>query len=388
MMDIPNDLGVWVLAGQSNMEGVGALAQALPPNDAVFAFNSAGDWEVAQEPLHRLWESYTRVHRTMRRQNQPANRAELTDQQLAEEERRDRTNGVGPGLAFATAMVETLGRPVGLIPCAHGGTSLFQWSWEHREQGDNSLYGAMLDRINAAGGDLRGVLWYQGESDSNDRVNSRTYQQRLERWISEVRTDVMNPTLPVLIVQIARHVLPPGTPDERGRLWDEVREGQRRVAQTIPNVYTTTAVDLGLTDPIHIDSAAQHRLGRRLARIAAALEQGEVPVCPDVTDIAIGTPDRGVGVLHVHCKGVTGGWAVNPVHGFEILDASGHPHPRNFVVSAGPLPEDPATVEVRLGMQPNATDRIAYGKGLDPCCNLVDEADMPLPAFAPRGIGG
>ena len=34
-------------------------------------------------------------------------------------------------------------------------------------QGGDSLYGGMLRRFELAGGRVKGVLWYQGESDAN-----------------------------------------------------------------------------------------------------------------------------------------------------------------------------------------------------------------------------
>lgn len=37
---------------------------------------------------------------------------------------------------------------------------------------------------------------------------------------------------------------------------------------------------------------------------------------------------------------------------------------------------------------PDATVRVGYGLGLDPRCDLVDEADMPLCAFLPRRMDG
>ncbi|MCL4218335.1 MAG: hypothetical protein KJ052_15210, partial [Candidatus Hydrogenedentes bacterium] len=40
----------------------------------------------------------------------------------------DWTKGAGLGLPFAKAVAEATGRPIGLVPCAHGGTSMTQWS--------------------------------------------------------------------------------------------------------------------------------------------------------------------------------------------------------------------------------------------------------------------
>ncbi len=158
--------GAWVLAGQSNMSGVGELSRALPPDERVRAFTSAGRWETAQEPLHRSWESFTPVHQALNRPGLPPEKQNWSDAELAAEEVRTRRFGTGLGLAFGKAMADATGRTIGLIPAAHGATSLEQWSPARKAEGGHSLYGAMLERIARAGGRLQGVLWYQGESDA------------------------------------------------------------------------------------------------------------------------------------------------------------------------------------------------------------------------------
>ena len=45
---------LWILAGQSNMEGVGDLENVQPPDPRVHSFDQLDRWGVAQEPLHNL----------------------------------------------------------------------------------------------------------------------------------------------------------------------------------------------------------------------------------------------------------------------------------------------------------------------------------------------
>ena len=47
---------LWVLAGQSNMEGVGGLVEVETPHPLVHSFQSRETWAVAEEPLHWLGE--------------------------------------------------------------------------------------------------------------------------------------------------------------------------------------------------------------------------------------------------------------------------------------------------------------------------------------------
>ena len=53
---------IWVLAGQSNMEGIGNLAHAPKPHPMVRAFYMRDEWGIAQEALHYLSEAVDIVH--------------------------------------------------------------------------------------------------------------------------------------------------------------------------------------------------------------------------------------------------------------------------------------------------------------------------------------
>ncbi len=45
---------LWILAGQSNMEGVGNLVDVQEPSPLVHTFDMADRWGAAEEPLHTL----------------------------------------------------------------------------------------------------------------------------------------------------------------------------------------------------------------------------------------------------------------------------------------------------------------------------------------------
>ena len=181
----------------------------------------SGEWVRAEDPLHRLWESFTAVHTDIMRPNLPPEWKDCTNEELARETASQRIMGVGPGVSFGVAMADALGRPVGLIPAAHGGTTLDQWSQARKGEGDHSLYGAVLQRIERAGGNLRGVLWYQGESDGNNGDES-TYAERFDEWIAALRADTARADLPVAVVQLGRVVRPGLQGTELA--WETIRE--------------------------------------------------------------------------------------------------------------------------------------------------------------------
>jgi sialate O-acetylesterase len=53
---------LWVLAGQSNMQGVGDLIDVTPPHPQVMMLGMDGKWAQAEEPLHWLVDSPDPVH--------------------------------------------------------------------------------------------------------------------------------------------------------------------------------------------------------------------------------------------------------------------------------------------------------------------------------------
>lgn len=379
-----NDYDVWVLAGQSNMQGCGWLHGALAPDERVWSFNSAGQWEIGNEPLHRLWESCTPVHQELMRLWLPEADKQVSDEEYARRENETRTGGAGLGLSFAIAMAEALGRPVGLIPAAHGGTSLDQWSPSLKYLGGRSLYGAMLQRIQMAGGKLRGILWYQGESDATLMSLASSYAKRFDEWIAAVRADTGIADLPVYVVQIGRVVEPP---DRQGLWlgWDLVREALRTLPERTPHTAVTSAVDLTLVDLIHIDTHGLVRLGQRLAKLALAGRQ----FGPQVAGIErFKSPAGLVNAIRVRFRGLTGGWQVTDnLGGFEVRLPEAEYRDPLYVVNAWVDPAGDGTdIIVLLNREMDADVSLGYGLGLNPACDLADEADMPLCAFLPQAV--
>jgi sialate O-acetylesterase len=385
--DIAN-LDCWVLAGQSNMEGVGQEADSLPPDERVWVFSSAGNWEIAQDPIHKLWESFTPVHLDLSRAGSPADQWPGDEQVLADWAKNRAGSAAGLGVAFGQAMADGTGRPVGLIPAAHGGTSLEQWNPAKKSEGGHSLYGAMLERLAKAGGKLRGILWYQGCSDANEEW-APSYLDRMAAWVAAARSDTGLPDLPVLVVQIGNLV----QPDLGGwgpKWWDMIREALRRLPEVVPHTTVTSAVDLGLTDCIHIHTPGLHRLGRRLARQALAITgAADFPLGPRVERLErAGAWGNGLPLVRVVCGGVTGAWwPAYHISGFAVRTPEHEPHPTVQIITAERDPGDATALRLLLSAEPDDQVRIGYGLGLNPFCNAVDDADMPLPAFWEQEIG-
>lgn len=177
------DRNIFILAGQSNMAGRGGVLNntgtgiatwdgVVPPqsrpNPSVLKLDAHLTWVEAREPLDADIDSR-------------------------------KTNGVGPGMAFANSVLEK--HPdfglIGLVPCAIGGSNISEW-----ERG-KELYFQMIKRAKASlrdGGTIRALLWYQGETDTVNLHDAQSYQRRVHKFFLDVRDDLQSPLLPIIQV--------------------------------------------------------------------------------------------------------------------------------------------------------------------------------------------
>ncbi len=245
---------LWMLAGQSNMEGCGLMTKADHEQQAdpeIRAFYMEDEWRPA---LHGLCEPYRSVYRV--------------HVKLYPEGAIKWNRCVGPGISFAKEMKRyTGGVPQGLVIAAHGGTSMSQWSPKLKEQGtDESLYAAMLDRFVRNGSHLRGMFWYQGCSDTSPE-DSAVFTERMLEFVRTVRAD-MGEQLPIVQVQIGpvHHIF-----RDYENYWNSVRMQQYELTRQLPLFDTISAVNKDLTDYIHLSSGAQQQIGREGAESMAHL---------------------------------------------------------------------------------------------------------------------
>ncbi len=368
---------LWVLAGQSNMEGVGNLVDVQAPVEAIHSFNMADAWGVARDPLHRLRSSADAVHWAKNEKGDPER---WTVEREDEEIYNRRKKGAGLALPFALELYRRTGVPIGLIPCAHGGTSMDQWSPAEKAKGGGSLYGATIRRIAAVGGKVKGVLWYQGESDANEKA-APGFAAKFEALIAAFRADTGQADLPFYYVQIGRFVNNSGP-----AYWNQVQEAQRLAELKIPRAGMAAAVDLTLDDQIHVSTPDLKRLGRRLARLAAkdlfpgdkesaGFTKGPRPVSAKADGASV----------KVKFDGVNGQLSSDGrISGFSIHDAKGDAVP--LIYKARFDPNDATVIQLDVFTKLPAGATLQYGAGKDPYCNIRDTADMALPAFGPIPI--
>ncbi|XP_078166324.1 carbohydrate esterase, putative (DUF303) [Carex rostrata] len=231
---------VFILAGQSNMSGRGGvqwyhglyLWDDVVPDEcaaspSILRLSVDLNWEEARDPLHIDIES------------------------------KSKTCGVGPGMSFANHVLKETGCTspnIGLVPCAIGDTAIKEW-----EKG-SKLYNQMVQRTKAAteigdGGEIKAILWYQGESDTDSDHASEVYGENLKNFIEDVRLDLGLPNLPFIQVALA-------SGSERNI--EKVRKAQ--LGLKLPNLVCVDAMGLPLnSDDLHLTTQAQVKLGKMLA---------------------------------------------------------------------------------------------------------------------------
>lgn len=230
---------IYVIAGQSNSAGYGKDPVYDPPEIGIHILRNSGKWDLASHPLN---DSTHTVH----------------------PENRDRANpGHSPYLAFSRLLKKELGYPIGLIQTALCGSGLESWNPGE----DGILYRNMLSIVRSQGGKLKGILWYQGCSDTREPLCD-TYLERFRNMVSCLRVDLEEESLPFLTVQINRKTTPSDPASDQ--CWAKVREAQRAAARGIPHVYIVPSLDCTLTDEIHNSSASNMVLGERIAKTALA----------------------------------------------------------------------------------------------------------------------
>lgn len=358
---------LWILAGQSNMEGIGDLREAEDPSIFVNCYGFDEKWTIAADPLHWLLDSPDPVHHGGR------SPSELAKARAAA--KRDPQTGGGLGLPFAKELVACTGVPIGLVPCAHGGTSMEQWDPAKRDQGGASLYGSMYRRFKAVGGKVRGVLWYQGEADANQTA-VRLFRERFLAFVASVRRDFGDPDLPFYYVQLGRYVTANENP-----YWNAVREEQRLCAAQLAHAGMVASIDLPLDDPIHISTAGHKRLGRRLALLVLRELFGyrDIQPGPQLADISI-VPFRHP-CYRLHFAGANGRLCRSTAPaGFSIRNSEGEDLRLIYKMEAS---STEPSIDLYLRQAPPPDAYLWYGWGLDPICTVTDELDMALPAFGP-----
>jgi len=247
-----------------------------------------------------------------------------------------------------------------VVPAEIGNSPRAPWD---SHAGVATIYNGMIAPLGSYG--LKGVAWYQGESD----VGVPGYANRLGAMMASWRRQFAAPKLPFLIVSLANFGPVNARPVASG--WAELREEQRRAAEADPNAALVVAMDLGERQDIHPPN--KQEVGRRLARAARSLVYGKAEPAsgPEVA----GAQRTAEGIL-VEFKGVTG--KLTSLSGNQLLAFELCAETQESCRFVG------ATAEgnrVRLQNDGRPATRVRYAWGESPVVNLYDESGLPAGPF-------
>lgn len=179
----------------------------------------------------------------------------------------------------------------------------------------HGLYDTMLSRITPF--TLRGVLYYQGESDDH---RPEHYETLLTCMIREWREAFRDASLPFLLVQLPMY----GTKNTDGcDNWARIRLAQERVCRTVRNTGLAVIPDCGAWNEIHPKEKRPpaHRLFLQACRHVYGL-QTENTAAPL---LRTAVPENG-GIL-CYFDEVDNGLELRGREGFEVCGADGIWHP-------------------------------------------------------------
>lgn len=230
--------------------------------------------------------------------------------------------------------------------------------------GLTSIYNAMIAPLQPFG--LRGVAWYQGESNTGDAAHyGRLLTTLMADWRRGFEAD-----LPFLVVQLPNFGTRTTSPTPSG--WAELREAQRRAVAADRNAALAVTIDLGDWHELHPQD--KQDVGERLSRAARALVYGS-PASPSGPVPA--DARRDAGRVIVRFGGVNGHLAVHggtaPI-GFELCG----PGESSCRYADAVMARDDVVLS---GEAVAGATRVRYCWGDSPLCNLYDTSGLPAAPF-------
>ncbi len=232
---------VFILAGQSNMEGQGVVSMDHPD------YYNGGKGNLVWSMEHAVSKDRMRHLRDANGQWVVRDDVEISFKVRGQVRKGPLTVGytgyggsshIGPELQFGHVMGDFFDEPVLLIKTAWGGKSLYQ---DFRPPGSGGEVGPyytqmiqeVRDALTALGDrdyEIRGFVWMQGWNDMCTDAAVPEYADNLVNLARDIRREFQSPGLPIVIGELGN-----GGAAEPGSRMQQFRDAQRQGAERIEN---------------------------------------------------------------------------------------------------------------------------------------------------------
>jgi len=382
---------VWLCSGQSNMlfrlnqayEGKQAIAEATNKNIRLFQFNAI------QETANVAWDSAV-LDKT--------NKLEYFTGKWQQCNPQSAATFSAIAYFFGQKIQQEEHVPVGLIEVAVGGAPIVSFIDRHTMEFDDYLvdelhnwrksdfimpwvreraaknlenstdprqrhpyepcynYEAGISKlINTP---IKGILWYQGESDAH---NVDLYAYNFEKLISSWRM-LWNEDLPFYFVQLSSIDRPS---------WPYFRDMQRKVSLKIPNTFMAVSSDFG--DSLNVHPTHKQRIGGRLALLALKNTYHKDMVASGPTVENVFQNNKEIVINFSNAKRLKTR-SDEPITGFEVVNEKG-----DIFSPKATIKEN----KVILGVNKNEKIiKVLYGFKPFTRANLENEAGLPASTFS------
>ncbi|MBC8875722.1 MAG: sialate O-acetylesterase [Planctomycetes bacterium] len=239
--DQGNKLQVFVLAGQSNMEGQGVVSMDHPK------YYNGGKGNLVWSMVHSASKEKMRHLRDANGQWIVRDDVEISFKAKGTVRKGALTVGytgygrsshIGPELEFGHVMGDFFEEPVLLIKTAWGGKSLYKDFRPPSSGGEVGPYYTQMiqeirDALKAIGDEeyeIRGFVWMQGWNDMCTQPAVPEYADNLVNLAKDIRREFKTPRLPIIIGELGN-----GGAAKPGSGMQKFRDAQRRGADSIEN---------------------------------------------------------------------------------------------------------------------------------------------------------
>ncbi len=208
---------------------------------------------------------------------------------------------------------------------------------------------------------IKGVLWYQGESDS-PLAWAPMYDRVFTTLIADWRDQWRQGDFPFLYVQISSFL------SDATASWGAIRDAQRRALAT---ANTAMAVSLDVGDPENVHPADKQTVASRLALAARAIAYGEAVEDAGPLFRRATTEGAAMRVWFDHAGGLAARGSAP--EGFEVAGDDGH-----FVAATARIDGPTVLVSSPQVLQP---EYVRYAWPNAPQANLYNAAGLPASTF-------